>query len=196
VAENIWQGLYERSRRRIDKHKQEVGGKFVSPPGVQALDEYEDQAGFKLPESYRQFVLLFGPCRVGYVENIACPGYPEEGSPIDLRARDEEFHAMYFDNVPEADLRDQYGDLDHFRRLVNFANFEERDWVWDPDDVTDPGNHEYGIYLVGRIQGLDRVARSFREFVRLQLRKYKEDGGSRYVAPICPARIFKRRRRK
>ena len=66
---------------------------------------------------------------------------------------------MYFENAPEADLRDQNGDLDHFRRLINFANHEEQDWVWDRDDVTDAEAHEYCIYLVGRIRGLDRVAR-------------------------------------
>jgi len=188
--------LYERLRRRIDKHKQEIGGKFTSPPGVQALDEFEERSGLKLPESYRQFVLLFGPCRVGHVENVACPGYPEEGSPIDLRARDEELHAMYFENVPEADLRDQYEDLDHFRRLVNFAKFEERDWVWDPDDVTDAEAHEYGIYLVGRIRGLGRVARSFRQFVRLKLREFKDSGSGRSEVPILPTRINRPRRRK
>jgi hypothetical protein len=102
---------------------------------------------------------------------------------------------MYFNNVPEADLREQYGDLDHFRRLVNFANFEEKDWVWDPDDVTDAEAHEYGIYLVGRIRSLERVAGSFREFVEQKLRQFKDDGSGRFEVPILPARSTRRRRR-
>ena len=102
---------------------------------------------------------------------------------------------MYFDNVPEADLRDQYGDLDHFRRLVNFANFEERDWVWDPDDVTDAEAHEYGIYLVGRLGGLERVAGSFREFVEEKIRRFVGNPSDRFVVSILPARRPRRRRR-
>ena len=37
------------------------------------MDRYEAATGFRLPESYRQFVLAFGPGELGQVFTISTP---------------------------------------------------------------------------------------------------------------------------
>src|SRR5689334_13955435 len=123
----------------------------VPKPGPSALDAYEAATGFRLPESYRQFVLAFGPGELAGMFTIAAPGYadhPDED--IDLGRMTRRFRRVAgFDRRTDEDLATWHDDPVWARRLVLFAKDIGPDYYgWDPEDVRDAGAHEYGIYAL------------------------------------------------
>jgi hypothetical protein len=58
------------------------------------------------------------------------------------------------------------GPVGGFFRFCHSDDFHGS-WAWNPEDVTDPGTHEYGIYLLGAdgYDGPHKVASTFHEFV-------------------------------
>lgn len=60
----------------FDTIRLEVNDDSVPLPDAAALDEFEHDSGFRLPESYRRFVLRFGPGTFDCIDRVtvASPG--------------------------------------------------------------------------------------------------------------------------
>jgi hypothetical protein len=141
------------------------GDNYVSTPGPASLDEYEAATGSRLPESYRQFILRFGPGELAEKFTIAAPGYSEHRSSqrIDLAVMNRRFQ-----DLPDDFFASGWDDPRQARRLILFC---ERtggaDYCgWDPEDVRDPAAPEYGIYALWHgDRRVMNVAGSFHEFI-------------------------------
>lgn len=61
----------------------------------------------------------------------------------------------------------QAADTDQCRRAVFFARDVCTSWFfWDPSDVTDSQNHEYGIYILHREGRIYKLADTFWNFIK------------------------------
>ena len=133
----------------------------VPKPTASQLEHFEVATGFRLPRSYREYILVFGPGRLFTDWNIAAPGY---GGPcdIDLQTIHESLRPTElaeFDRHHEAEHRERV------RRLRYFCLAYKDRYGWDPAEVTDPGAHEYAIYHILEDGRVRRFADSFRGFV-------------------------------
>jgi hypothetical protein len=144
-----WDELKE---RLVIRFASEGAARTSSP---EDLDRFEAESGFTLSDDYREFAVAFGPGTYGRGWQIKAPGFSGAG-----RGR--------------ADLARLYQALqDVHPGLIAFCGKEEfHGWfAWDPEDVTDPVGHDYGVYLLGGPTGGDpdakpiKVASTFREFV-------------------------------
>lgn len=132
-------------------------------PRPEDLDRYEAEDGFKLPEDYREFALLFGPGGL-HRFNFRTPGFPgSEWANLGGRLVPDEYEDDEW-------LVQVIGDPDLARRLVVFSDVDGIGdcFAWDPADVTDPVKHDYGIYIIAHECNnppVTRVASTFREFV-------------------------------
>lgn len=135
-------------------------------PTPQALDEYENSSGFKLPLSYRCFVQVFGPGELGQEFRIFAPGYEslgEHAAATDLGR----FNASKEPLRADPQVLQYYEDQERISRLVFFASTDGGEIIgWDPLDVRDRGNCEYGIYIIlNDRKAPELLAKSFTEFV-------------------------------
>jgi len=125
----------------------------VLKPKVKDLDQYEKESGFKLPDDYREFARTFGPGTFDGWQ-ISTPGFPNAEHEVDLAKLNERLRRSYLPN------------------FVRFCGKEDfHGWfAWNPEDITDPVKHHYGVYLLGGLRGEDpeaqpiKVASSFHEF--------------------------------
>src|SRR5436309_1193827 len=112
-------------------------------PKPEDLDKYEAEPGFKLPEDYREFALVFGPgCLHGF--NFGTAGFPRsEWANLGGRLVQDEYGDDEW-------LVEVLGDADLARRLVVFSDVDGVGdcFAWDPAGVTDPAKHDYGIYII------------------------------------------------
>src|SRR5689334_12190638 len=110
------------------------GARPARKPTDELIAAFERQAQFTLPQSYVEYVKVFGPGVLAWEYQIKAPGYPELGTPFDLT----EFHHA---------LRDRFaGRSDVLSRLVFFgdtATGEDVGIGWDPDDMQNAESHEY-----------------------------------------------------
>ncbi len=130
------------------------------------LDAYEQETGWKLPQSYRDFILVWGPGEFGTCVRISAPGYADCGDTIDMGL----MHAEFEDIRRQEDLwLDDCTDPDLFRRLVVFGDDAAAGdrYCWDPLDVRSPEENEYAIYeIIHEHEETPKfVAGSFREFI-------------------------------
>ncbi len=129
------------------------------------LDAFEAQTGFRLPRSYREFLLVFGPGEFSVSLLIAAPGYEYAGR-IDLLATSRSYgwdeQEIAVSNAPPEQKA-------HLRRLFYFGLENERQWLgWDPADIRDAAASEYGIYRVEALGfGTELVATSFQQLVEV-----------------------------
>lgn len=137
-------------------------------PTVSDLDAFEKQHNFKLPKSYRDFILVFGPGRLFRNLLIAAPGYPKAGSWCDLGYRN------FFAREREESILDWPPHLrDKIRRLFYFITDDADAFAWDPKDVRDASNHEYSIWRRrGEDLTLEFRGESFKEFVEYTSEDY------------------------
>lgn len=147
----IWDDL---KKRVLVDHVDALGGCVVLKPRPEDLDRFERESGFKLPDSYREFVMTFGPGCLDPGFYFYSPGFPSDQS-VDLAARN-----------PSSQSQKPEGPFGDFIRFCISDDFHGS-WAWKPEDVTDPGTHEYGIYLLGAdgYDGPHKVASTFHEFV-------------------------------
>jgi hypothetical protein len=159
-------GMWDSLRDRLEIWEDDDD---VPKPGTSALDAYEAATGFRLPESYSQFVLAFGPGELGGLFMIAAPGYPDHpDEDIDLGRMSRGFRKRAgFERRSDEDLAGWHDDPRRARRLVLFAKDIGPDYYgWDPEDVRDTEAHEYGIYaLMHSDPRVLNIAGSFREFI-------------------------------
>jgi uncharacterized protein (TIGR02996 family) len=126
----------------------------VPKPTVSQLDEFEAATGFRLPRSYREYILVFGPGQLLTDWDIAAPGYGGSWS-YDLQTMHENLSYRH----PRTD--EQYP-VDRWRYFC--AAYKDR-YCWDPAEVTDPDAHEYAVYHIVEDGRVMRFADSFRGFV-------------------------------
>jgi len=162
----------------FDTIRLEVNDDSVPLPDASALDEFEHNSGFLLPESYRRFVLRFGP---GTFENIdeatvASPGYPKTYDDYDLARLNRGYGVR---DWPDDEIRMSFGpNVDRVRRLILFASTSGGDrYGWDPLDPTDESAHEYGVYLLPRHGKplMRRTGKTFAEFVATRCFRRNKD---------------------
>jgi hypothetical protein len=147
----VWDDL---EKRLVIDHVNSLGGVVVLKPRLEDLDRFERESGFKLPDSYREFVLTFGPGCFDPGFYFYSPGFPSDRR-VDLAAVNHSFKSQKSEGLYQS-----------FFRFCNRDDFHGS-WGWDPEDVTDPDTHEYGVYLL-QGEGYDgphRVASTFHEFV-------------------------------
>ena len=134
-------------------------GEPVSKPTVTQLDQFEQETGFRLPRSYREYIEVFGPGRLFADWDIAAPGYGPSWF-FDL-------HGMQANMVPEERWIRRYPEehRDRVLRCRYFCSKYKDAFGWDPAEVCDPEAHEYAVYRIVEDKRVIRVADSFRGFV-------------------------------
>jgi hypothetical protein len=139
-------------------------GQPVPKPTESQLDQFEAVTGLRLPNSYRQFIKVFGPGEFPCILRIAAPGYPNLNWRADLLSANRSYGYTPEQIVESGLSSDQQ---DRLRRLFYFGLERGRQPLgWDPQDIRDSGASEYGIYRVDFIH--DRVelaATSFRHLI-------------------------------
>ena len=129
-------------------------------PTEVCLDQFEADNGFKLPLSYREFMLLFGPGCFSSNLRISSPGYSDPESLVDLTFANKSL-GYSAEELAESTLPTKTKSL--LRRLVWFGIVHGNEWLgWDPIDVFDSSTHEYAVYQVDwRRDDVIRLAGSF-----------------------------------
>jgi hypothetical protein len=137
---------------------------FPKPSTVE-VDGFESQHKLKLPKSYREFVLEFGPGELGGFR-LAAPGSSHDDV-ADLGLLNKRIHEG------ERVLIDQYQHESLVHRMFFFASSYAGDLIgWDPHEVTDANEHVYAIFCLTRVERtVVRLANSFVELVRSIIRK-------------------------
>jgi hypothetical protein len=133
-------------------------GEQLPLPTVADLDRFEAEVGFRLPQSYRDYMLVFGPGRLLADWDIAGPG---NGTWLwDLHRLDDLVR-------PREDDLDLYpgGEHDRIRRLRYFARMYKDAFGWDHAEVCDPDSSEYAVYRLTEDNRVVRVGGTFRAFV-------------------------------
>src|SRR4051794_41938662 len=107
-------GVWDDLEKRLVIHNEDGPSK---KPKLEDLDKCEAEAGFKLPEDYREFALAFGPgCLHGF--NFHTPGFPRSewanlgGCLVQDEYGDDEW------------LVEDFGDADLARRVVGFSDVD------------------------------------------------------------------------
>jgi len=161
-------GIWDELARRLDLWLED---NEVKKPTLEDLDRFESEAGFHLPQDYRDYALTFGPGDIGSREwSFLTPGFPQAGKNVDL-AEANAWHKKYvIDGETDAELARMFGDAARARRLVVFCSTRLVGdiFAWDPGEVTDAARHDYAIYMIpaeANNPPFGRIATSFREFV-------------------------------
>ena len=139
------------------------------------LDEYKVATEFALPKSYREFIQIFGPGKLGSDFQIRAPGYRvTEESEADKLFNFEADLAAFNERIRQTealapDLLAEYyrrEDVERISRCVYFAGTEMSEVIgWDPKHVTDAATSEYGIYIIFRERDhMTFLADSFTQF--------------------------------
>lgn len=126
----------------------ELDVEFGNKPVPKDLDDYETKTGFKLPESYHGFLVAARPGRFVGEFNFASPRYPGRKRDMNL----EQLGENYREPQTPSDLKDYSNDMDRALHLHIFCYSEGGLFFgWDPQEVTDPARHEYGVYELDRL---------------------------------------------
>ncbi len=194
MSQSEWQQIHDKFNIILRAHRT-----YVEKPQESWLDAYEEEMGFKLPQSYRDFILVWGPGEFGTCVRIASPGYAGQGHTVDL----PEMHAG-FDRIRRSSVTsgDKCAESELAQRLVAFGDdgFGGNSYCWDPQDVRNAETNEYAIYAVhlNWPDSLDVEATSFREFIMQRAidppnpideddADEDSDGDCRFFNPASPA---------
>ena len=170
--ENTWQELLAKLEIRL-----QPGWTSLPRPSEDDLTQFESIHNFQLPTSYKSFIKLFGAGTLAFDFKLLAPACGE--SP--------RYNLQLFNQVTKTGFTPTFlqffSDPDRVQRLVYFAVPESADLIgWDPEDVRDSDNHEYGIYELGASEDLELIAGSFSEFIHsFCLAETSDEGVSRLV---------------
>jgi SMI1 / KNR4 family (SUKH-1) len=133
-------------------------------PTLANLDAFEIQTGVKLPLSYRDFILVFGPGEFSSALRIAAPGYAHTGTTFDLTIVSQSYRYNPFD-LSRSGLSPD--DRHRVQNLLYFGLAHGEEWLgWDTRDLRIPTENEYAIYRVDwRRDSISFVTNSFRDLV-------------------------------
>ncbi len=149
----VWDDL---KKRLVVIYVDSMGSDKVLKPKVKDLDHFERESGFRLPDDYREFARMFGPGKFDAGWKFATPGFPNIKSyDVDL--------ALLNHQIQSQKATGLYQNFFRFCGKEDFQGY----WGWNPEDVTDPDTHDYGIYLLmgDRYDGPHKVASTFHVFV-------------------------------
>jgi hypothetical protein len=143
--------------------KLEVVGGPIRPVQRAVLRRYEKNIGMSLPEGYKGFCQTIGP------GELTVPRHYRIHAPRDPLWDIESLNQDMKNQAPHRDqlLLDIRGtDRSQLVRGVYFASdITTICYFWDPEDLTDPDQHEYGIYAIYRDHSVRRVCDNYWEFV-------------------------------
>jgi hypothetical protein len=150
-----WEVLY--SSLSITKWS---GRPFLPKPTKEDLDAFEQEWEIKLPKSFREYAPIFGSGTLGRRFDIATPGYGRRAR-HDIAAMNRSKCIKQLRKWEELELPDQ------LERAIFFCETVGQDYIFfDPADITDRRNHEYGIYALLRLEKkAKKIAESFKEFI-------------------------------
>lgn len=143
--------------------KLKVVGGPVRPVQRAVLRRYEKKHGMSLPEGYKGFCQAIGPGELTLPRGY-CIHAPRD--PIwDLESFDQDLKRQALHRGQEMlDFRGT--DRSQLVRGVYFASeITTSCYFWDPHDITDPEQHEYGIYAIHRDSAVERICETFWDFV-------------------------------
>jgi uncharacterized protein (TIGR02996 family) len=134
-------------------------GEPVPKPVVSQLDRFEAEAGFRLPRSYREYILIFGPGLLLTDWYIAAPCYGDSWR-YDLHMLPENMRPpeIWVGRYPSEQQ-------DRVRRCRYFVYGFRGGFGWDPTEVCGLDAREYAIYQLTQDGRVVRFAESFRGFV-------------------------------
>jgi hypothetical protein len=163
MAKPVWNQLPQRIKTLVRS------GEDIDRPSPDELDgalnAYEEQAGFHLPASYREFMHWFGPGALSEWFQVC--------GPIPTRLRGQV--AKVYDIDRQREMLQRPGGYwassvspEVLRRLVLFAATEGGDWFfWDTADLRSKSHREYGVYGHPHSNGgeVQFITPSFKAFV-------------------------------
>lgn len=137
----------------------EAPGRASERPTDATLDAFERALGFELPESYREFVKLFGPGELAETVRIYAPVGAKRPGDLDAFVRGFRKGAAF--------LGEAYGDRALVTRAVPFANTVFGDVIaWDPGAPAGGGRREYPVvFLPDDKSKIVALAPDFRAFI-------------------------------
>ncbi len=148
---------WEQLKRRFEI----VGDKLrvVSPKEIAV---FEDATGFRVPISYQFYCQVFGAGTLTEPANyeIAVPGLRQAYANSELTSLNQQIRRLsneyrYYCNRPDLFERAWF-----FGQDIGTSYF-----FWDPLEVTDYNNREYGIFVIQRDYSIFRLTDSFWQFV-------------------------------
>jgi hypothetical protein len=142
-------------------------GASVQPASAESLDRFESETGVRLPAGYRGYLQVFGP-------GCLLVGSGSKIGEMFIRApycADPSYELMksiernrQFREDPPRHLSEQT------RRIVEFAwNGLGDTFGWDPEEATDAAGPEFAVYAWYRLEGVVKVADTFRGFMKFVL---------------------------
>lgn len=138
------------------------GSKPVRKPTIAQLNRFERESGFRLPESYRQYIVAFGPGRLFHDWDIAAPGYSDFPTKRDLARLNSDYRpgarSLESGLLPESEVP-------RLARCFYFCSKYKDLFGWDPEEVCDEVKHEYAVYRLTECHRVLRVADSFAGFI-------------------------------
>ncbi|WP_020470014.1 hypothetical protein [Zavarzinella formosa] len=137
--------------------KFEIQGGSVNPVQRKILAQYQKNTGFMLPKSYCDYCQVFGPgfLTLPYCFRVCVPTASSAAFDIDILNKNKK-------GMPE----DYVSDVDQFRRAVFFASdIGTSHFFWDPHEVIDSKNHEYGIFVIYRSWEVKRISEDFSSLI-------------------------------
>jgi len=171
----MWQELFDSLEKVVA-----AGYDSLPKPRPEDLDKYEAQKGFRLPASYRQFCLVFGPGSFDGAIGIRMAGYRNDDR-ADICTINNK-GSMTFERLSK-----RHSDPVRVQRLIYFADtIGGHEFGWDPVEVTDSENHEYSIYAVLHDDpSVSKVASTFCKFIE-DCCLTTEDGTRRETYELVP----------
>jgi hypothetical protein len=133
-------------------------GPTLPKPTVDNLDLFEAETGFRLPRSYREYILVFGPGKLLTDWDIAAPGYGESLWDLSVMHENMRPDEQWIGHHPVEHH-------DRIRRCRYFCSKYKDTFGWDPAEVCDHSAQEYAIYCILADGRVERVVDSFRAFV-------------------------------
>jgi hypothetical protein len=152
----MWDRLQKQLRISEGPH---AGYKLLPKPDVGVLDAFEKHTGLALPESYRQFVALFGAGELAGFFRIAAPMPIQDD--YDLNTFNRNLHGE-----PDERLLAVFGPPEVLEAFFFFAaTGGDSFFGWKVDEVTDQATHEYAIYEFPGFPPYRMIAHNFEDFI-------------------------------
>jgi hypothetical protein len=130
------------------------------------IERFETEVGSRLPASFRGFTQVFGPGHLavgrGWLRVYAAYAPEKPQGEYDIRRRVLKFRERW--------EKCSWLLGPQVYRLIVFGSDQSGDqYGWDPEDVTDPGAPEYGVYCWrhGDKDNAWKLTRTFEGFIRL-----------------------------
>ena len=124
------------------------------------LSEYEQLLGIKFPNSYKEFILVFGVGELAY-HRIYGPVSDPTRKDMDIAEEDRLIHGKR-----EDELLSEYGTFEEMEKFVFFSSSTRGDFYgWLTTEFTDKAKFEYRIYEFRRSPPIRPVADSFEQFI-------------------------------